>query len=112
MKAAMADELALTTTEMLKAQWRVIVALMLHDIRSRMGGSAIGFFVMGICWPLSHIVILLIINAGLGRAAPYGESAALWYATGIVPFMAFQYMSRFIMLGIVLKRPLLSFPAA
>jgi capsular polysaccharide transport system permease protein len=59
---------------------------------------------------LSHIVILLLINAGAGRVVPYGDSAALWFATGIVPFMAFSYMSRFIMYGIVLNRPMLLFP--
>ena len=100
----------LSTLEMLKAQWRVIVALMLHDIRSRFGGNALGFFLMGVVWPLSHILILLGINAGLGRAAPYGDSAALWYASGIVPFMAFQYMSRFISLGVIINKALLSFP--
>lgn len=102
---------ALTTTEMLKAQWRIIVALMLHDIRSRMGGNAFGYLAMGVGWPLSHMLLVLVIYAGLHRTAPYGNSAALWFATGIVPFLAFQYISRWIMMGIVFDRPLLSFPA-
>ena len=94
-----------------RAQWRVILALMLHDIRSRAGGSAIGFLMLGIAWPLSHIFLLLVLYAGIGRTAPYGESAALWFATGIIPFLAFQYMSRFVSLGFVMNRSLLSFPA-
>jgi hypothetical protein len=65
---------------------------------------------MAIGWPLSHVLILLVINTGLGRAVPYGDSAALWWATGVIPFQAFQYMSRFIMMGILLNRPQLSFP--
>jgi capsular polysaccharide transport system permease protein len=94
---------------MLQAQGRILVALMLRDVRTRFFGSALGFLI-AIGWPLSHIFILLAINTALGRAAPYGDSSALWFATGIVPFMAFQYMSRFTMMGVVLNRPLLSFP--
>jgi capsular polysaccharide transport system permease protein len=82
---------------------------MLRDIKTRFGGSEFGFLI-AIAWPLSHILILLAINTGMGRAVPYGDSAALWFATGIVPFMAFSYMSRFIMYGIVLNRPMLLFP--
>ena len=108
--SALASNSRLTAPQMLKAQTRVIVALMLHDIRSRLGGSALGFFAMGVCWPLSHILILILLNSLLGRTAPYGDSVALWYAAGVVPFLAFQYMGRFISLGVVINRPLLAFP--
>jgi capsular polysaccharide transport system permease protein len=107
---ALQTEYALGSFEMLKAQGRILLALMLRIIKSRLGGNEFGFVVMGIGWPLSHILALLVINAGLGRAAPYGDSAALWFATGVVPFLAFQYMARFIMTGTVLNRPLFSFP--
>lgn len=110
MSNAIANDSRLTAPQMLKAQARVIRALMLHDIRSRLGGNPIGFFVMGVCWPLSHILILILINSLLGRAAPYGDSVALWYAAGVVPFLAFQYIARFISLGIYLDRPLLALP--
>jgi capsular polysaccharide transport system permease protein len=101
---------ALSPIQMLKAQWRVIVALMLHDVSSRFAGSRLGYFAMGVGFPLSHIMILLLIYSGLGRAAPYGDSPALWFATGVVPFMAFQYMSRFISLGVAINKSLLWFP--
>jgi capsular polysaccharide transport system permease protein len=103
-------EYALTTAGMLKAQWRIIVALMLHDIRARFGGNAFGFLTMATGWPLANILIVLAINTLTGRAIPYGDSAPLWFATGVVPFMAFQYMARWTMLGIILDRPLLAFP--
>jgi capsular polysaccharide transport system permease protein len=105
----MQREYALTPLEMLRAQSRILHALMLRDIKTRFFGSEFGFLI-AVAWPLSHILILLLINTGLGRVAPYGDSPALWFATGIIPFMAFNYMSRFIMMGIVLNRPLLSFP--
>jgi capsular polysaccharide transport system permease protein len=103
-------DLRLSAIEMLKAEGRIMHALMLRIIKSRLGGNEFGFVVMGIGWPLSHILLLLIINTALGRATPYGDSAALWFATGIVPFIAFQYMARFIMVGTVVNRALFSFP--
>lgn len=91
-------------------QGRVLVALMLRDIRTRFFGHGLGFAV-AIAWPLAHILILLAIYGALGRAAPFGDSAALFFATGLAPFMAFQYMSRFVMYATVMNRPLLAFPA-
>lgn len=100
---------ALDLSDLMRVQGRVLLALMLRDIKTRFGGSEFGFLI-AIAWPLSHILILLAINSGMGRAVPYGDSAALWFATGIVPFMAFSYMSRFIMYGIVFNRSMLLFP--
>lgn len=91
-------------------QGRVIVAIMLRDIRTRFFGHGAGFL-LAIAWPLAHILILLGIYAAAGRSAPYGDSAALFFATGLAPFMTFSYMSRFVMYSIVMNRPLLDFPA-
>lgn len=99
----------LDTAGMLKAQGRVLGALILRDLKTRFFGNELGFL-LAIGWPLSHILILLAINTMMGRAAPYGESEALWFATGVIPFMAFSYMSRWIMMGIAVNSPLLSFP--
>src|SRR5579883_3485381 len=100
---------AVTFTGLAQDQGRLLLALMLRDIKTRFGGTELGFL-LAIAWPLSHILILLILYQGIGRSPPYGDSVALWFATGIVPFMAFNYMSRNIMLGIFLNKPLLSFP--
>jgi capsular polysaccharide transport system permease protein len=100
----------LTARELIRAQWRVLVALMIRDLGSRFFGSKLGNLV-SIAWTLSHILILVVLNTAAGRAPPYGESSALWFATGAVPFMCFQYMSRSIMLSAVVNRPLLMFPA-
>lgn len=93
----------------IEMQRRVLVALLLRDIKTRFFGSEFGFLI-SIAWPLSHILILLLLNTAIGRAVPYGESAALWFATGIVPFFSFSYMARFTMIGVVHNRPLLGFP--
>jgi len=88
----------------------VLNALILRDIRTRFFGHGLGFTV-AIAWPLAHIASLLAIYAGLGRIAPYGDSLVLFFSTGLVPFMMFNYMSRFIMAALILNRPLLAFPA-
>ena len=88
----------------------VIRALILRDIKARFMGSAWGYLI-SIGWPLSHIVALLIFHSAFGRMQPYGDSAAVWYSTGIVPFMAFSYTLRFVVLGLLQNAPLLCFPA-
>lgn len=96
-------------TELISAQTRILVAIMLRDIRTRFVGNHFGF-VLSIGWPLSHVLILLAINVGMGRLAPYGDSVALWYAIGVIPFIAFSYMARFLTMGIVLNKTMLVFP--
>lgn len=95
--------------ELMRAQGRVLTALILRDIKTRFFGTSWGFL-LAICWPLSHAFAVVAINSLAGRSAPYGDSAVLWFASGTVPFMAFSYMSRFIMLGIILNKALLAFP--
>lgn len=104
------SDVRLSTLSLLKAQFNVIVAIMLRDIRTRFFGHGIGFIV-AIAWPLVHILVLLGIFTLFGRGAPYGESMTVFFATGLVPFMTFSYMSRFTMLSLVMNRPLLVFPA-
>lgn len=98
-----------TLGETLRAYSRILVALMLRDVQTRFFGSALGFLI-AIAWPLSHIFILILIYSLSGRAAPYGDSATLFFATGLLPFMAYNYMARFTMLGVALNRPLLGYP--
>ncbi len=96
--------------EALNRQGRVIYALMLRDVRTRFFGNGLGFVGLSVLWPLVHIVILLVINSYMGRMAPVGHSLVLFFATGLMPFMTFSYMSRWIMFGFVMNKPLLAFP--
>jgi capsular polysaccharide transport system permease protein len=100
---------SLTVTDLIVGECRVVHALMLRDIKTRFGGTIWGYLIT-LGWPLSHILLALMINLMMGRLAPYGDSAAIWFSTGIVPFMSFSYMSRFIMQSIAMNRPLLIFP--
>ena len=95
--------------ERLATHGRILAALMIRDVQTRFFGSALGF-VLAIAWPVSHIFILIGINSAVGRAAPYGDDPALFFATGLLPFMCFNYMARFTMLGVAMNRPLLGYP--
>ncbi len=93
----------------LRTHARILGALMIRDVSTRFFGNALGFG-LAIAWPLSHIFIMIAINTVAGRATPFGDNAALFFATGLLPFMAFNYMGRFTMLGVALNRPLLGYP--
>lgn len=82
---------------------------MLRDVKTRFGGKAANYLV-SILWPLSHIGVLMIIYTFVGRAPPIGDSAALFFATGLLPFMIFQYSSRLMMQAYQMNAPLLNFP--
>lgn len=87
----------------------ILRALMLRNIRTRFFGTGLGFL-LALSWPLVHLGILLLISVGLGRRAPYGDNSAVFFATGLVPYIAFLYISRFMMVSVQHTRPLLAFP--
>jgi capsular polysaccharide transport system permease protein len=103
------DRLRRGLYDQLKAQGRIVLALMIRDVQTRFFGHALGF-VVAIAWPVSHIFILIAINAAAGRAAPYGDDPALFFATGLLPFMCFNYMTRFTAMGVFQNKPLLGYP--
>ncbi|WP_082760336.1 ABC transporter permease [Agrobacterium bohemicum] len=84
-------------------------AVILRDMRSRFFDHGLGFLVVSL-WPLAHMLILLLIYSAMGRRAPYGESLNVFFATGLIPTLAFMYISRFMSLSLVLNRPMLAFP--
>jgi capsular polysaccharide transport system permease protein len=94
----------------LRASLRVIGAVMLRDLRTRFFNHGLGFLV-AIAFPLVHTLILVGLWVALDRGAPHGDSPALFFGSGLVPFMAWMYTSRFVMLSLIMNRPLLAFPA-
>lgn len=99
----------MSRTSHVQVQADVLKALLLRDIRTRFFGHGLDYLV-AIAWPVVHIIILLGIYAAVGRVAPYGSSAMLWFATGLVPVMSFIYSSRWIVLSVLLNQPLLGLP--
>lgn len=101
---------ARTAPSALRASLRVIFAVMLRDLRTRFFNHGLGYLV-AVAWPLVHIVILIAVWLFFGRAQPYGDSGYVYFSVTLIPFMAWNYMSRFIMLSLLMNRPLLAFPA-
>lgn len=86
-----------------------MMSVILRDLRTRFFNHGLGFLVVPL-WPLVHMLVLLAISHVLGRRVPYGESLNIFFATGLVPTLAFMYVSRFMTLSIVLNRPMMAFP--
>ncbi len=93
----------------LRTQGQVIYALMLRGIKSRLG-NGLGFLGMSVGWPLAHLALLLILHAVLHAVTPIGDDPILFYATGVLPYITFNYISRWTMIGLLFDRALLAFP--
>ena len=91
------------------AQRDVLWALMLHDIKSRFFGNGWGY-VVTIIWPATHIAIIVAFYVIARRPVPYGSSGFLYASTGILPYIAWSYMSRFTMTGVMQNRSFMSYP--
>lgn len=92
----------------LAAHRAILTALMLRDVRTRMGSAPAFLLVM--LWPLAHILLLVILHSAVGHLPPYGDSMPIWVATGVLPYICYSYVSRYMMLSILTNKPLLSFP--
>ncbi|TDK39772.1 capsular biosynthesis protein [Rhizobium deserti] len=84
-------------------------AVVLRDVRTRFFDHGLGFLIVPL-WPLAHMLILLAMYHFSGRAVPYGESATVFFATGLVPTLCFLYVSRFMQYSVLSNRPMMSFP--
>ena len=93
----------------LKRQFQVLYALMMHDIKSRFFGNGLGY-VVTILWPATHIAVIMLIFVFTGRPVPYGSSAMLYAATGVLPYIAWNYISRFVCLGVVQNKSFMAYP--
>ncbi|WP_423794575.1 ABC transporter permease [Methylobacterium durans] len=88
---------------------RVLHALMLRDMRTRFGGSHWGYAVV-VLWPVVHTFVLVGIYVFRKVPAPIGDSRALFFASGAVPCLIFQYVSREVMKAVLANRPLTYYP--
>jgi capsular polysaccharide transport system permease protein len=87
----------------------VLHALMLRDMRTRFGASLWGYAVI-VLWPCVHVFVLIAIYTFQKLPAPLGDSRPLFFATGAVPVLVFQYISREVMKSVMMNRPLTYYP--
>lgn len=89
--------------------WRVIYAVMLQDMRTRFSGGYLGFLI-AIGWPLAHLVMLLVIRALVTVIAPVGDSSAVYYGTGLLPYILCFYPGRMMNIVMLQNRAMLGLP--
>ena len=92
-----------------EAYLHVLHALILRDMRTRFGASMWGYGVV-VLWPCVHVFVLITIYTVQKLAAPLGDDRALFFATGAVPVLVFQYISREVMKSVITNRPLTYYP--
>lgn len=92
------------------ASLRAIGALMLREMATSHGRSA-GGYLWAIAEPVGGIVLLTLIFSVGFRAPPLGTNFAIFYATGVVPFMAYLDMSNKVAGSIRYSKSLLTYPA-
>ncbi|MCJ2136342.1 ABC transporter permease [Methylobacterium sp. J-026] len=87
----------------------VLYALMLRDMRTRFGGSLWGYGVV-VLWPCVHVFMLILIYSFQHLPVPVDGSFAVFFASGAVPVLIFQYISREVMKAVIMNRPLTYYP--
>jgi capsular polysaccharide transport system permease protein len=91
-------------------QARVIRAIVLRDLRTRFGQTFAGTAII-VLWPLSHLLMLILVWGATNHLVPIGTDPAIFFGTGALPYILYFYPARMIMFAIVQNRPLLGLPA-
>jgi capsular polysaccharide transport system permease protein len=80
-------------------RWRVILAIVLRDVRARCGEMRLGY-VWAVLEPITHLLTLGLMFYLLNHGrAPLGDSLFLYYITGLVPYLMFSHVSHDVMLS-------------
>lgn len=92
------------------ASFRTIGALVLREVQTSSSRTT-GGFVWAILEPVGGILLLTLIFSAGFRTPPIGSNFAIFYATGVVPFMAYMDISNKIASTIKSSKGLLAYPA-
>ncbi|SDX62472.1 capsular polysaccharide transport system permease protein [Litoreibacter albidus] len=88
---------------------RVIFALMMREMSTSYGRSA-GGYLWVILEPAAGIALMSIAFGLFLKSPPLGENFALFYATGLLPFVIYTEISGKVSQTIRFSRPLLVYP--
>jgi capsular polysaccharide transport system permease protein len=88
---------------------RVLFALIVREMGTRFGRSW-GGYIWAIVEPLGGILLLTLAFSFAFRKPPLGTNFALFYATGIIPFMLFSNVCNSVGQAIATNRGLLTYP--
>jgi len=88
---------------------RVLFAMIVRETGTKFGRSY-GGYLWAIAEPLGGIVMLTLVFSFALRKPPLGDNFALFYATGVIPFMLFNNVSHSVAAAIQTNRGLLRYP--
>lgn len=92
------------------ASLRAISALILREMSTSYGRSP-GGYIWAILEPAAAIALLTAIFSIGFRAPPIGQDFAIFYATGMLPFLAFNHISSVVASAINFSKTLLAYPS-
>lgn len=92
-------------------QLRLISALFMRETRTRFGRAKLGY-AWALFEPLAHIGIMIFLISAIGHTGlpPIGDSYALFYFTGIIPYHLFTHTAGHLIHSVPENRPLLQIP--
>lgn len=88
---------------------RVLFAMVVRETGTKFGRSY-GGYLWAIAEPLGGIVMLTLVFGFALRKPPMGDNFALFYATGVIPFMLFNNVSHSVAAAVATNRGLLRYP--
>ncbi|KUJ77277.1 ABC transporter permease [Ruegeria profundi] len=95
--------------KLLTLQARVIGSLVLRETRASFGTSQFGYL-WAIVTPAASVAVLVTIFTLIGRQPPFGQSLALFFATGILTLEFFNKLSNTLMASFDANKALLTYP--
>lgn len=88
---------------------RIVAALILREMATTYGRSP-GGYLWSVLEPVAGIALLTLAFSAFIRSPGLGVNFPLFYATGMMPFMAYQTVSGRIAQALTFSRPLLAYP--
>lgn len=89
---------------------RVISALILREMATTYGRSAVGY-AWAVMEPVAAITVLTLVMSVAFSSPPLGTSFALFYATGYLPFMLYNDLAAKLSVSLRFSKPLLAYPS-
>lgn len=93
----------------LRVQGRVIYALILREALGKYGKSKIGYL-WAVIEPALQVLILVAIFTALGRKSPVGGDLAIFFTTGIMPWMLYNNLAGRLSGALGANQALMSYP--
>lgn len=88
---------------------RAVAALILREMATTYGRSP-GGYLWALLDPIAGLLVMSLVFSLLVRSPPLGESFALFYATGFLPFTIYNDIAHKVSTSIRFSRPLLAYP--